>query len=48
MKEGREQGIKEANIENAKKMIELGVEIETIIAVTGLTKEEIEKIKDNK
>ena len=46
--EGREEGIRtgfnEANLANARKMKELGLDIETIISVTGLTKEEIEKL----
>lgn len=32
---------REANIENAKKMLEKKIPIETIIEITGLTKEEI-------
>ena len=32
----------------AKKLLELGDEIEKIIVATGLTKEEIEKLKNNK
>ncbi len=42
--EGREEGIKEEKLLNAKKMKGLGLDIETIISVTGLTKEEIEKL----
>ena len=45
---GREEGIQtgfnEANLANARKMKELGLDIETIISVTGLSKEEIEKL----
>ena len=41
---GREEGIKEEKLLNARKMKELGIDIETIISVTGLTKEEIEKL----
>lgn len=43
--EGRIQGINERNIEIAKKLIELGNSIESIIEITGLSKEEILKIK---
>ena len=35
--------IKQAKLEDAKKMLEEGINIETIIKVTGLTKEEILK-----
>ncbi len=44
-KEGKKEGIKEgekkAKLETAKKMLEKGIQIETIIEITGLTKEEI-------
>ena len=43
--EGRAEGGKEAKMETAKKMLELGAEIEFIEKVTGITKEEIEKLK---
>ena len=44
-KEGREEGRKEANIEIAKKLLKKGMSIEEIVEITGLTKEEIEKLK---
>ena len=56
MKEGREQGIKEGREkglekgreekqkEIAKKMKEKNIDIQEIIDITGLTKEEIEKL----
>ena len=48
IKEGREEGIKEGikinNLENARKMKELGVTSEVITQVTGLTSEEIESL----
>ena len=44
---GKEIGRKEEKNEIAKKMIELGDEIEKISLVTGLTKEEIKKIQNN-
>lgn len=45
---GKEIGKKEEKIEIAKKMLELGDGIEKVSLVTGLTKEEIEKIKNKK
>ena len=39
--EGREEGIKETNLQNAKKMLELGIPISDISAITGLSKEQI-------
>ena len=47
-KRGKEIGKMEQKIEIAKKMLELGDEIEKISVVTGLSKEEIEKLQDNK
>ena len=44
--EGKAEGIKEQNITIAKKMLEQNIDIETIIEVTGLAREEIEKLKD--
>ena len=46
IEQGREEGKKEANLENAKKMLEEKASIEFIMKVTGLTKEEIEKLKE--
>lgn len=43
-KEGIKEGAKEKNLENAKKMREEKIPIETIMRITGLTKEEIEKL----
>jgi len=43
--EGRKEGRKEANIEIAKKLIKKGMSVEEIADITGLTKEEIEKLK---
>ena len=42
-KNGIAKGEKKAKLEDAKKMLEEGINIETIIKVTGLTKEEILK-----
>ena len=41
MYEARRDGKKEAKLEDAKKMLQEGINIETIIKVTGLKKEEI-------
>ena len=42
---GIEEGAKEKQIEIAKKMIEENMPIETIVKITGLTEEEIKKLK---
>ena len=44
--DGIKEGIKEQSISIAKKMLEKNLDIEIIIKTTGLTKEEIEKLKD--
>ena len=44
-KEGFEEGRKKEKLENAKKMLENNIEIAIISKVTGLTEEEIEKLK---
>ncbi len=44
IKEGVTEGRKKERIENAKKMKEKNIPIETIVEITGLTKEEIEKL----
>ena len=43
-KEGLEEGINQAKIETAKKMKLRNIDISDIIDITGLTKEEIEKL----
>ena len=43
-KEGIKEGAKKKNLENARKMKEKNIPIETIVEITGLTKEEIEKM----
>lgn len=40
----KKEGIKEGKKEDARKMKEKNIPIETIIEITGLTKEEIEKL----
>ena len=44
MQKGMEKGKVEANKETAKKMLERNIEIELIMELTGLSKEEIEKL----
>ena len=43
--EGKTEGAKEEKVQIAKNLLKLNVKIETIIEATGLTKEEIEKIR---
>ena len=42
--EGREEGVREANLNNARNLKKLGVAIDVISQATGLSKEEIEKL----
>ena len=44
-KDGIKEGIKEGVIKTAKAMLEKNIPIETIMEITELTKEEIEKLK---
>ena len=44
IKEGVTEGRKKERLENAKKMKEKNIPIETIVEITVLTKEEIEKL----
>ena len=46
IEEGKVKGAREKQIEIAKKLLKLKVEMEIIIETTGLTKEEIEKLKE--
>ena len=41
----RKQGRKEANIENARKMLEERIPMQAIMRITGLSKKEIEEIQ---
>lgn len=43
--EGKEEGKKEVKKDIAKKMLQLNIDLETIISVTGLSKEQIEELK---
>ena len=49
--EGKAEGIalgkNEANLETAKKMLDLNISIKDISSVTGLSKEEIESLKND-
>ena len=45
LSEGITQGIEQTNLDNAKKMLELKVDLETISKVTGLSKKEINDLK---
>ncbi|WP_254871845.1 hypothetical protein [Bacteroides acidifaciens] len=42
--EGREEGVREANLNNAQNLKQLGVAIDIISQATDLSKEEIEKL----
>ena len=44
LEEGEKKGISKEKNEIAKKMKEEGLDVEIIVKVTGLTKEEIEKL----
>ena len=46
--EGRAEGEKKKAIETAKIMLEKNYSVEEIIEITGLTKKEIEALKDHK
>ena len=50
LKEGREEGLKEGakqkSFDIAKRMLEKGIDIETISELTGLTAEEVSMLKD--
>ena len=43
--QGIEQGIKQAKLEDARKMLDKGYRMEDIYDITGLSKEEVEKLK---
>jgi len=45
-RKGKREGRREAKLENAKKMLEEKIPIKTIIKITGLTKEELEKLRE--
>ena len=45
IKEGREEGAKQKSCDIAERMLEKGIDIETILELTGLTAEEVSKLK---
>ena len=45
---GKEQGIEQRNVEIASNLLKMNMSIKDIIRATGLTKEEIENLKENK
>ena len=48
LKEGIEQGLKQGKLLVAKNMKSEGIDIDTIMKITGLSEEEIEKISEEK
>ena len=46
LKEGRAEGVKQNSLDIAKRMLEKGIDIETISELTGLTTEEVSMLKD--
>ena len=44
MEKGREEGVREANLNNARNLKKMGIAIDVISQATGLSKEEIEKL----
>ncbi|WP_262709785.1 hypothetical protein [Bacteroides caecimuris] len=44
MNKGKEEGAREANLNNARNLKKLGVAIDVISQATGLSEEEIEKL----
>ena len=47
-KEGREEGAKQKSFDIAKRMLEKGIDIETISELTGLTEKEISELDRTK
>ena len=44
LKEGRAEGVKQNSFDIAKRMLEKGIDIETISELTGLTEKEISEL----
>ena len=44
--EGREEGAKQKSFDIAQRMLEKGIDIETISELTGLTAEEVSRLKE--
>ena len=47
-KEGKEEGAKQKSFDIAKRMLEKGIDIETISELTGLTEKEISELDQTK
>ena len=45
---GKEKGKEESKIEIAKKLLNMNMTVEDIVEATGLTLEEVEKLKEEK
>ena len=43
-KNGKKEGAKESSVQIAKELLKIGMEVKQIIAITHLTRKEIEKI----
>ena len=48
IKEGREEGVKQNSFDIAKRMLETGIDVETISELTGLTEKEISELDRTK
>ena len=48
LKEGREEGAKQKSCDIAKRMLEKGIDVETISELTGLTEKEISELDRTK
>ncbi len=46
LKEGRAEGAKQNSFDIAKRMLEKGIDIETISELTGLTAEDVSRLKE--
>ena len=46
LKEGRAEGARQKSFDIAKRMLEKGIDIETISELTGLTAEEVSRLKE--
>jgi len=48
IQEGIEKGKLEGKLEDAKKMLQIGLNVEQIIEITGLRRDKIEELMENK
>ena len=46
LEQGLEQGAKQARLDDARRMLEEGISADVIARVTGLSREEIEALRD--